>query len=314
MKIVVNGEAVEIGGGISNEKSWSNPNLLDNWYFPAPINQRGQTVYTAEGYTIDRWKMLIDIGVVSLEADGLVLDASNHAITFNQPMDPDVIRSLRGQTVTTSVLYTVLEQPAADAPLAVGYTVPDWQEYVSLRGASGRKTLSSGTLLVPETALELIWMHIPVGCKIKLHSIKMEHGKVQTLASKNKNGDFELIDLMPNYELELLKCQRYQFNSRIKNGSYYPLIGYASVVGSDIWAGVVTPVTMQKIPSMYGTGNIVVRHGTKTELIPINEWTVSEIGTTYLTLHSATSIMNDGDMCDIYLDGIETQLLFDSNI
>ena len=34
----------------------SNPNLLDNWYFADPINQRGQTEYTEnEQYTIDRW-------------------------------------------------------------------------------------------------------------------------------------------------------------------------------------------------------------------------------------------------------------------
>lgn len=32
----------------------SNPNLLDNWYFPDPINQRGQTEYTtAFAYCIE---------------------------------------------------------------------------------------------------------------------------------------------------------------------------------------------------------------------------------------------------------------------
>jgi hypothetical protein len=34
-----------------------NPNLLDNWYFGNPVNQRGQTEYTAAGYTIDRWRV-----------------------------------------------------------------------------------------------------------------------------------------------------------------------------------------------------------------------------------------------------------------
>ena len=35
-----------------------NPNLLDNWYFANPVNQRGQTEYPASNgvtYTIDRW-------------------------------------------------------------------------------------------------------------------------------------------------------------------------------------------------------------------------------------------------------------------
>lgn len=40
-----------------------NPNLLDNWYFADPINQRGATEYTAEGFTIDRWKMSLNDAV-----------------------------------------------------------------------------------------------------------------------------------------------------------------------------------------------------------------------------------------------------------
>ena len=34
---------------------WSNPNLLDNWYFADPIDQRGKGGYTGQGYGIDRW-------------------------------------------------------------------------------------------------------------------------------------------------------------------------------------------------------------------------------------------------------------------
>lgn len=33
----------------------TNPNLLDNWYFGNPVNQRGQMEYSSSGYTIDRW-------------------------------------------------------------------------------------------------------------------------------------------------------------------------------------------------------------------------------------------------------------------
>ena len=42
------------GGGV-------NPNLLDNWYFGNPVNQRGQTEYTEDTtYTIDRWWLQYD--------------------------------------------------------------------------------------------------------------------------------------------------------------------------------------------------------------------------------------------------------------
>ena len=38
----------------------TNPNLLDNWYFGNPVNQRGQSAYSQIGatYTVDRWKNL----------------------------------------------------------------------------------------------------------------------------------------------------------------------------------------------------------------------------------------------------------------
>lgn len=49
-------------------------NLLDNSDFTRPVNQRGQTVYTApSAYTIDRWVM--SKGQTSLGADGVTLTA-----------------------------------------------------------------------------------------------------------------------------------------------------------------------------------------------------------------------------------------------
>lgn len=46
-------DSTPISGAV---KYRTNPNLLDNWYFGRPVNQRGQTEYTAGGaYTLDRW-------------------------------------------------------------------------------------------------------------------------------------------------------------------------------------------------------------------------------------------------------------------
>ena len=33
-----------------------NRNLLHNWYFGNPVNQRGKTVYSGAGFTVDRWQ------------------------------------------------------------------------------------------------------------------------------------------------------------------------------------------------------------------------------------------------------------------
>ena len=50
-------------------------NLLDNWYFGNPVNQRGQTIWQNAGeYTVDRWKLTS--GTASLSASGLTLNGT----------------------------------------------------------------------------------------------------------------------------------------------------------------------------------------------------------------------------------------------
>lgn len=70
-----------------------NPNLLDNWYFGNPVNQRGAsgTINTA-GYFFDRWKLVS--GSVTINSGGIVLNG-----TIAQ-----VLEYAAGQTVTATVL------------------------------------------------------------------------------------------------------------------------------------------------------------------------------------------------------------------
>lgn len=70
-----------------------NPNLLDNWYFGNPVNQRGAsgTISTA-GYFFDRWKLVS--GSVAINSGGIVLNG-----TIAQVLEYAV-----GQTVTATVL------------------------------------------------------------------------------------------------------------------------------------------------------------------------------------------------------------------
>lgn len=71
------------------------PNLLDNWYFKNPVNQRGVsgTVRTA-GYFIDRWKLIS--GNVQITANGLILNGKISQILEFSP----------GADVKASVLTT----------------------------------------------------------------------------------------------------------------------------------------------------------------------------------------------------------------
>lgn len=68
---------------ISESKAYSNtfsrPNLLDNWYFKNPVNQRGVSgTVAATGYFIDRWKLTS--GSVELTDNGLVLNGTMEQI------------------------------------------------------------------------------------------------------------------------------------------------------------------------------------------------------------------------------------------
>lgn len=64
----------------------SNPNLLDNWYFGNPANQRGLKLYTDIGYTIDRWKLDINPGEGIRVNDGYIT-LNTSGIYFGQYFD-----------------------------------------------------------------------------------------------------------------------------------------------------------------------------------------------------------------------------------
>ncbi len=71
------------------------PNLLDNWYFRNPVNQRGVsgTVSTA-GYFLDRWKLTN--GTVQITDSGLVLNGTMVQIqesAIDQPVKASVLTS-----------------------------------------------------------------------------------------------------------------------------------------------------------------------------------------------------------------------------
>lgn len=236
----------------------SNPNLLDNWYFGNPVDQRGgmlqlvgtmlysdaactqalfpstkttsiirvsdiaahpsdnSTVYvkladcvrgyTGNGYTIDRWKMEIDIGTVTVDSDGIILDGGANGITLNQQSGTALVEALRGKIVTQSVMYTVLQQTGAVG--GFGTEVPgQYIARVLLPGAIGAKTVSSATITMPDNLHNFAWFYLPPGCKIKIHAVKVELGPTQTLAHQ-ENGVWVLNEV-PNYGEQLRRCQRH---------------------------------------------------------------------------------------------------------
>lgn len=89
------GSNISISGQtISTKALPCNPNLLHNWYFPHPVNQRlvSGTFSTAGAYFLDRWKLVS--GTVTIDSDG---------VTLNGTM-AQVLEDPAGEAVTATVL------------------------------------------------------------------------------------------------------------------------------------------------------------------------------------------------------------------
>ena len=87
--------AQEIDDGLNIVRGVSNPNLLDNWYFAYPVNQRNVSgTIDAVGYFLDRWKLVS--GSVTIGSNGITLNG-----TIAQILETAV-----GTDVTASALTT----------------------------------------------------------------------------------------------------------------------------------------------------------------------------------------------------------------
>lgn len=211
---------------------WSNANLLDNWYFRDPINQKGQTAYTETGYTIDRWKIW-DPGNVCVTPDGLSLAAGNSIFQYFESPD-----ALKGNTFTLSVLTAdhdlwsfTAEMPEEDVtkycPL---------NDYYEITVFTGEFT---GVFVRPKTNRTLV-------------AVKLEVGSVQTLAWQDTDGSWRMNDAPPSRSSELAKCQRYFYRmgrSAASGSGNAPLFAGAACTANRAEGVVFFPTPMRALPS-----------------------------------------------------------------
>lgn len=182
------GENISISGSVIATKAFPcNPNLLDNWYFGNPVNQRGQTSYSAEGYGIDRWRVE-NSTTITLSNDGLTVSTTNgNGITQNS----EQLAKLMGKQVVVSILTpegNLYSKPFLVGNAAGGLTVGPFDIY----------STSSWLLYVrPEQTVDTQ----------SILAVKLELGTEQTLAHQ-ENGVWVLNEI-PDYGEQLRKCQRY---------------------------------------------------------------------------------------------------------
>lgn len=175
-----------------------NPNLLGNWYFGNPVNQRGQTSYTGEGYGIDRWQIL---------SPGLNLTISDGCITISNTKQGG------GGTISEKT-----EVKNTGAPVVMSVLLKSG----TLFGTSGVPTADASLVVLKEglyagfrvsennTLEALFYFSGGTVTQESIVAVKLELGSQQTLAHHDTDGNWVLNEI-PKFGDQLAECQRYYY-------------------------------------------------------------------------------------------------------
>lgn len=266
------GQNISITGNVIDTKAFPcNPNLLRNWYFGNPVDQRGgyvvppnigyydapdgtavgstTTYYTAAAYN-SYWVTIAVSGITyyvpavsavrGYTGGGYCIDgwASNGGTVL---ISADGIGWDAG-----NVFFQKLELSA---------DLPDLACTVSYLDSAGN--LYSGQLAPGYTAIgqyafssnaeNALYINKTASDARKIAAVKLEPGSVQTLAHQDANGSWALNEI-PDYAEQLRRCQRYLI----------PLSSYqcpASRLEADVILFFVPlPVTMRALPAIKQNG------------------------------------------------------------
>ena len=224
--------AQQIDDAVALAPQLSNPNLLDNWYFGNPVNQRGQTSWTNPSnwqYAIDRWQ-ITPSSVVTLTNDGITVTAD-----LQQGLEKGRLEF--GRTYTFSVLssdgrlgkhtFVLTSDPNINVSFGFGYFVC---------------YLSGGN----------VWFRI-YGDGSTYKAAKLELGSQQTLAHKDTSGNWVLNEI-PDYGEQLARCQRYLFTPTTQIDSIYSLAIGVGTSTTTITFFLPLPTTMRAKSSVTFSG------------------------------------------------------------
>lgn len=239
------------------QTAFSNPNLLDNWYFGNPVNQRGKTRYTANDYCLDRWWF------AQWQSTGQSVDVLNGRISVCCTCESNVNNStmirqtlehpeqLSNMTVTLSA--KLRDVAVLGKPRLVIY-------YETGSGSAGRATAditdanaNSIVSVTKKLPSDITKLYVTIGNDansagkgaflIEVESMKLELGSVSTLAN----------DAPPKFSEQLLECQRYYMRYASDGGQW--LMGASN--STVLYAPLHLPVPMRAHPGLkYANINI----------------------------------------------------------
>ena len=193
------GDNISITGSIITTKAFPcNPNLLDNWYFGNPINQRGISSGTEWGgnkYGLDRWASF---------SVGIYWDSNGYIVFPSRLKNNLIYQRLKKSTfiVGSKITLSLLTDDGNLFFNTVTYTGNTI--YSVLPGTIFGDT----TIVVTNDYVEIrIWYTESNASEGHLAAAKLELGSQQTLAHQ-ENGVWVLNEI-PDYGEQLIRCQRY---------------------------------------------------------------------------------------------------------
>ena len=169
-------------------------NLLINWDFRNPVNQRGQNKYTGSGYAVDRWYIYGDA-----------------TATINNEY-----LSIKTNAVAYIYFYQLIENPKAYYGKTLTFSVEtaDGQIYTKTVTLPTSGTFDTSRLLIGDWLVNLyateaevsnnvfwfrFWCNTKADAIINLRRVKLELGTVSTLAN----------DPPADYGEQLMLCKRF---------------------------------------------------------------------------------------------------------
>lgn len=281
---------------------YTNSNLLDNWFFGRPVNQRGQTSYTytpTSSYTIDRWRADGN-GTIMLK-DGYI-DVFNNNSWCSVMQYIDNPKYFAGKTLTASMLRR------DENPLKLLLYV----DGKSLGEVLKTDKLVSTTVTLPDNVSSLaILFGADANKTSSILAAKLELGDQQTLAHK-ENGVWVLNEV-PDYGEQLRRCQRYLFSARGTTNYVCVGSGYISADGTEAVIVVPTPVSLRATPVCMVNGilHVDTSYG---EGVTVNNVSLLNVGNGSVGIRmKITGSATPKSPCFMWID-INNNLLFSADL
>lgn len=189
-----NGE--DIDNAITKTSQLTGRNLLDNWYFVNPINQRGLDSYANSSglYGIDRWKIL----------SGL----SNFCYV---EINDGYVSIVNANTTPGNYIYVAQYFEHDITPAGVPRTVSIMDKDGIVRSSTNSNVINwvyGDGIYIYQGDAKSLNIRLDAGKRLNMKAIKLELGPSQTIAHQDIAGNWMLNEI-PDYGEQLARCQRY---------------------------------------------------------------------------------------------------------